>query len=445
MLPPTTSFAAALLLSGALGFQQPEEQRRSPDDDASLELSDSRVIDVSEFSVQQIRNENYRKKSGLMALLDAYAKYSIPLTHELKIAMKSQGLPSRRKRQTTGQTGTTSATPPGGYDYEFLCPVNIGTPPQTLTLNFDTGSSDLWVFSSDTNANSVGAQGLYDPKASTSSVLKQNYTFSIGYGDGNTASGIVYNDVVAVGAASIAGMTVESATNVSTGFTEDDASSGLLGLGMSIGNTVSPVKQLTFLDKIKSSLAAPLFTANLVHGEPGSYNFGYIDATQHTGNIQYESIAPGSTYWEFAVTGYRIGPAPDASNPNTGYITYPWRSIADTGTSLLLVPDDVVDAYYANVTGAFYSPDFAGMLFPCAQGDNLPDFTFGIGLFKGILPGRYVNYGNVDDTGTNCYGGIQTQGTVNFGIFGDVILKAQFVVFDSGNQRVGFANKVLLT
>lgn len=301
-------------------------------------------------------------------------------------------------------------------------------------------SVSRWVFSTDTNTSEVAGQGIYNPTTSTTAQLQAGYTFSIGYGDGSGAAGLVYRDRVEVAGFVASGQAVESATMVSTQFTEDPYSWGLLGLGMSSGNTVEPVKQLTFVDNIKSSLAQPLFTADLISGKPGTYGFGFI-GTSYSGNIQYAPIDRTSTYWLFAITGYRVGPATIPGNPNSGYVTSPFKAIADTGTTLLLLPQDIVDAYWNTIPGSYYDQTWAAILFPCST--TLPDFTLGVGLYKGVVPGRYLNYGSVD--GTLCYGGLQVQGNFGFAIVGIIALKAQYVIFDLGNMKLGLANKPLQT
>jgi len=49
-----------------------------------------------------------------------------------------------QKRVAGGQAGEVSAAD-SQNDSEYLCPVSIGTPGETFTLDFDTGSADLWV------------------------------------------------------------------------------------------------------------------------------------------------------------------------------------------------------------------------------------------------------------------------------------------------------------
>lgn len=84
----------------------------------------------------------------------------------------------------------------------------------------------------------------------------------------------MYADKVVVGAVTATSQAVEAATSVSAG--SFDGSDGLLGLASSSINTVTPDQQTTFFDTVKSTLAAPVFTATLKHQAPGSYDFGYI-------------------------------------------------------------------------------------------------------------------------------------------------------------------------
>ncbi|KAL8709381.1 MAG: hypothetical protein Q9220_005875 [cf. Caloplaca sp. 1 TL-2023] len=381
-------------------------------------LTASSPIELQErsgnFIVHQTTPKPF-KKSGPAAMLATYGKYNAAAPEDVvKAAAANDG---------------TVTTTPTQYDSEYLTPVTIGG--QTLNLDFDTGSSDLWVFSSELPASSSNGHSVYNPSLSSTSRLLSGYTWSISYGDGSSASGNVYTDVVRVGTTTVTGQAVELAQQISAQFQQDIDNDGLLGLAFDSINTVKPTKQKTFFSNAKASLSAPLFTANLKKGKPGSYTFGYVDAAQHTGTVTYVPVNSANGFWEFTCNGYAIG--------SGAFTSASIDSIADTGTTLLYLPQTVVTAYYNKVSGARYNSAQGGYTYPCSA--TLPSITLGIGSYRAVVPGSYINYAPV--TSTTCFGGIQANTGIGFSIFGDIFLKSQFVVFQSSPLQLGFAPKAL--
>ncbi|KAL8824685.1 MAG: hypothetical protein Q9170_008077 [Blastenia crenularia] len=337
--------------------------------------------------------------------------------------------PANVKAAAAGNDGSVTTTPTQ-FDSEYLTPVTIGG--QELNLDFDTGSSDLWVFSTETPSNEATGHSIYDPSKSDTAQQIDGATWSITYGDGSSSSGIVYTDTVTVGQTTFAGQAVELAQNVSAQFQQDVDNDGLLGLAFDTLNTVKPEPQKTFFTNVLPSLSAPLFTVDLKKGAPGTYDFGFIDDAKKTSDVTFVDVDSSQGFWTFTSSGYAIGGGASSDSPI--------QAIADTGTTLLYLPDDIVSAYYGSVNGAQNDQQQGGYTYPCST--DLPDISFGIGAYTAVVPGSYVNYAPVDASGTTCFGGIQSSAGIGLNIFGDIFLKSQFVVFQGGDSpQLGFASK----
>ena len=318
--------------------------------------------------------------SGPDSVLRTYKKFGASVPSEIKIVAR-------------GNSGSVTVTP-DEYDSVYVLPAKVGPPPstpKTYELSLDTGSSSFIVY--DTPAQTV-------------------------------------RDTVTIASLTVTGQTVQFTAPGTVGTGDSD---GILGLAFSTPNTApGSLNSKTFFENIAPTLTQSLFTVNLKKGAPGTLTFGAIDGSQYTGSITYVPVNSANGFWEFTSGGYAIG--------SSAFVTTSIDAIADTGTTLLYLPTTVVSAYYAKVSGATYSASQGGYIFPCTS--TLPSITLGIGTYRAVTPGSYINYAPVSST--TCFGGIQRNTGIGFSIFGDVFIKSQFVVFKGpATPQLGFAAKPL--
>ncbi|KAI0127146.1 aspergillopepsin-F [Xylariales sp. AK1849] len=414
------------------------------------------------YKVERVANPNYTGRNGPRALLKTLRKYRMPIPAGLVESVDSNEMITKRQlsrkkkggagagasnstsnaaasnstsnaaagNSTAAGTGLVVNTPEPN-DTEYLSPVNIGG--QTMNLDFDSGSSDLWIFNKQLSTAATTGHTVFDPAKSNTFALMNGASFSISYGDGSGAAGNVGTDTVNVGGATVTKQAVELATAVSKSFVQDTQNNGLLGLAFSKLNTVQPAAQKTFFDNVMPSLAEPLFTADLRANASGAYEFGRVDNTKFTGAMAWTPVNTTQGFWQFTSEKFSV---------NGGKVqtsTAGAQAIADTGTTLILADPAITKAYYAQVPGAVNDATAGGFTFPCNS--TLPDMALDVGGNMATVKGTDINFAAVDANNQTCFGGLQAS-PASMAIYGDIFFKSQFVAFNGGNNSLGVAQHV---
>ncbi|KAI0432843.1 aspartic peptidase domain-containing protein [Xylaria sp. FL1042] len=392
------------------------------------------------FSVPLIHNAD-KPVHGPSEILKTLRKYNLAIPHGLQeVVNKHHAKMALLAPPDDDGTGSVPAKSKDG-DLLWLAPVNVGTPPQELFVDLDTGSTDSWFFSTETKTSEVNGQKLWNPNKSSTSSLIQNCSWSILYGDWSTSSGTCYKDTFALGKLQIPNMTIESAESVSDMFTATPYMSGLVGLAWpQLKQTVPPQKAL--IEFLPEVLDEAVFTVDFRHNSSdGSFNFGYIDDQLHESDIEYTSVDTSDGFWSVKNTAFGIS----GENLTYSFLT-PKSVIIDTGTTLLFAPESSVDTYFAKIPDANFSTDDYGYVVPCDA--ELPDFLWEISdetgnVVKGAVPGAYLIYAHTTDE--LCFAGLQSISSFTGvdGIFGDIFLKSGFFAFDIKGKRFGAASKPL--
>jgi hypothetical protein len=274
------------------------------------------------------------------------------------------------------------------------------------------------------------------PHMSTTFQTAENKTWRIQYGDGSTASGTVGSDVLTMGGLKIMNQAIEVAEETSEQF-DSIGLDGLLGLAFRKINTIQsegkPDPQPTPVDNMITQEDIPkdaeLFTSAMFSTRDGQkesfYTFGWIDQNlvKASGEeIAWTDIDNSEGFWMFPSESVTINGKKLHLSGN--------KAIADTGTTLALLSDEVVDALYKKIPGAEYSEEYQGYTVPRnIKLEELPDFSVAVGGKQFIIQKEDLLFAPANDKAW--YGGVQSRGENPFDILGDTFLKSIYAVSSS--------------
>jgi len=180
--------------------------------------------------------------------------------------------------------------------------IELGTPGQPFLVNFDTGSSDLWVPSNDCDAtcNTFPDWRRFDEKASeTFQIATENYqlnAFQVEYEDGEAVYGSHGIDVLQLGASIRIEEQVFAQITSLRSFATCEAEEGILGLAYSMISSHGYPSLLSNLDNpnllLHGVFSLYLNMADDYPPDPNDTLSGQFFDEQ--GNVQYGSNRPTS-------------------------------------------------------------------------------------------------------------------------------------------------------
>jgi len=313
---------------------------------------------------------------------------------------------------------------------QYFSEITIGTPPQTFKVVLDTGSSNLWVPSSECGSIACYLHTKYD--SSSSSTYKKNGTsFEIRYGSGSL-SGFVSQDTMTIGDLKIKDQIFAEATEepgLAFAFGRFD---GILGLGF---DTISVNKiPPPFYNMIEQGLLdEPVFAFYLGDTNNGEEDeseaiFGGVNKDHYTGKMTNIPLRR-KAYWEVDLDAITFGDN-TAELENTGVIL-------DTGTSLIALPSTLAELLNKEI-GAKKSYN-GQYTVECEKRDSLPDMSFTLSGYNfSITPYDYIL--EVQGSCISSFMGMDFPEPVGpLAILGDAFLRKWYSVYDLGKGTVGLA------
>jgi len=347
---------------------------------------------------------------------------------------RARALIKAAKQARLGKRASAGSIPATNEAVTYVASVGVGTPPTQFDLIVDTGSSNTW----------VGAGTAFK---STSSTVQTGASVSVTYGSGSFSGNEVLDTVTLSSSLVIKGQSLGVATT-STGFGGVD---GIIGIGpeiltegtLSTGEDVvipTVTQNLFSQGLIPETLVAVSFnptTSDVVTN--GELTFGGTDSSKFTGSITFTpvtTVEEASFFWGIQQTINLAGTSILTTN----------EGIVDTGTTLVLLGSTAFSKYQS-ATKATLDRTTGLLKITSANFAKLGSLNFVIGgvtfplTANAQLWPRSLNTAIGGVAGTN-YLIVNSLGENENGfdfVNGQTFLERFYSVFDTTNNRVGFA------
>ncbi|KAI1770780.1 mitochondrial elongation factor g 1-like protein [Hypoxylon cercidicola] len=374
--------------------------------------------------------------------------------------VKRQNAPNKLTRRQ-GQTFTeviTNEKLRGGY----FATCQVGTPPQNLTLQLDTGSSDIWVPSSsasvcESSTDGGCSFGSFDERASSSLTVVGEDEFTISYVDGSSSRGDYITDTFEIGGATIDNMTMGLGLRT-------DIPYGLVGVGYALNEAIvastqsasSSYDNLPLLMQKQGLINTNAYSLwlNDLDANTGSILFGGIDTEKYQGdlsriNVYKDPTSEAFTSFIVAMTSLQAVSSTGADSLSSS--AFPIPVVLDSGTTFSYLPTDLAEQIWREV-GAEYNPQYGVPLLPCSMENSAGHFSFGFGgsggpvinitmdeLVVSLADGDPIPFPSGQYQGqAACQFGLQNYSSDTY-LLGDTFLRSAYVVYDLVNNEIGLA------
>ncbi|KAJ7138311.1 acid protease [Mycena epipterygia] len=379
---------------------------------------------------------------SLSFLLSAYgilvaAEGGVP--HTIHLQSRNAPVPATLRRRALNPVTIPLADFFLGTDLQWFGNMTVGTPPQTISVVFDTGSSTL-EFASTLCGTACDNQVKFNSSESTTFVdggVNTSITFETGVGvdpvigDNYRLDLRSATDTVSVGGLVAPATELFLITNQTEKFGIDPFS-GIQGM--------STHAQGFFASLISQGLPS-LFSLFLTPQAVGhaEMTIGGIDPSKFKGKLTFATLPTSSPNWSLNSTQISV------NGQTTAVLTATRDIIFDSGTSNILFPTNTTNAIYALISPYIVphaaEPGTYGIacdLIPTLPASIDITFTDQDGYpFNLTIPSIELSVGPFADNPAICQTLINAFDGLS--LVGGSLLKHYYSVWDVGGQRMGFA------